>query len=70
MLGPYLKIEKCEFHKEMVRYLGLIISTKRISIAPDKVETVWNWSWEVIAANGWLNNLFKVQQFLGLFNFY
>jgi len=54
----------------MVRYLGLIISTKRISIAPDKVETVWNWSWEVIAANGWLNNLFKVQQFLGLFNFY
>jgi hypothetical protein len=27
----YLKPEKCEFHKETVSYLGLIISTKRIS---------------------------------------
>jgi hypothetical protein len=44
--GLYLKPEKCEFHKETVRYLGLIISTKGISMDEDKVETVRNWSWE------------------------
>jgi hypothetical protein len=38
--GLYLKPEKCEFHKETVRYLGLIISTKGISMDEDKVETV------------------------------
>jgi len=38
--GLYLKPEKCEFHKETVRYLGLIISTKGISIDEDKVDTV------------------------------
>jgi hypothetical protein len=30
--GLYLKPEKCEFHTETVRYLGLIISTKGISM--------------------------------------
>jgi len=40
--GLYLKPEKCEFHKETVRYLGLIISTKGISMDEDKVETVRN----------------------------
>jgi hypothetical protein len=38
----YLKPEKCEFHKETVRYLGLIISTQGISMDEDKVETVRN----------------------------
>jgi hypothetical protein len=44
--GLYLKPEKYEFHKETVRYLGLIISTKGISMEEDKVETVRNASWE------------------------
>jgi len=44
--GLYLKPEKCEFHKETVRYLGLIISTNGISMDEDKVETVRNWSRE------------------------
>jgi hypothetical protein len=63
--GLYLKAEKCTFHKETVRYLGLIISTKGISMDEDKVETVRNWSWEKKTENGQLNNLFEVQQFLG-----
>jgi len=63
--GLYLNPEKCEFHKETVRYLGLSISTKGISMDQDKVETVWNWSREKKTENGWLNNLFQVQQFLG-----
>ena len=38
--GLYLKPEKCEFHKETVKYLGLIISTKGVSMDPDKTDTV------------------------------
>jgi hypothetical protein len=68
--GLYLKPEKCEFHKETVKYLGLIISTKGISMDPDKIETVRNWSREKKTANGRLNNLFEVQQFLGFCNYY
>ena len=68
--GLYLKPEKCEFHKETVRYLGLIISTKGISMDELKVETVRNWSKEKKTVNGQLNNLFEVQQFLGFCNYY
>jgi len=68
--GLYLKPEKCKFHKETVRYLGLIISTKGISMDEDKVETVRNWSREKKTENGRLNNLFEVQQLLGFCNYY
>jgi hypothetical protein len=68
--GLYLNPEKCEFHKETVRYLGLIISTKGISMDEDKVETVRNWSREKKTENRRLNNLFEVQQFLGFCNCY
>jgi hypothetical protein len=40
--GLYLKPEKCEFPKETVRYLGLIISMRGISKDEDKFETVRN----------------------------
>jgi hypothetical protein len=68
--GLYLKPEKCQFHKETVRYLGLIISTKGISMDEDKVETARNWSREKKTDNGRLNNLFEVQQLLGFCNYY
>jgi len=68
--GEYLKPEKCEFHKETVRYLGLIISTTGISMDEDKVETMRNWSREEKTKNGRLNNLFKVQLFSGFCNYY
>jgi hypothetical protein len=68
--GHYLKPKKCMFHKETVKYLGLIISTTGVTIDPDKVDTVRNWSQEKQTANGWLNNLFEVQQFLGFCNYY
>jgi hypothetical protein len=68
--GLYLNPEKCEFHRETVRYLGLIISTKGISMDEDKVETVRNWSWEMKTENVRLNNLYEVQQFLGFCNYY
>jgi hypothetical protein len=68
--GLYLKPDKCEFHKETVKYLGLIISTKGISMDEDKVETVQNWSGEKKTENGRPNNLCEVQQFLGFCNNY
>jgi len=68
--GLYLKPEKCKFHKETVRYLGLIISTMGISMAEDKDETVRNWSREKKTKNGRLNNLLEVQQFFGFCNYY
>jgi ribonuclease HI len=68
--GLYFKPEKCEFHMEPVRYLGLIISMRGISMDEDNVETVRNWSREKKTENGRLNNLFEVQQFLGFGNYY
>jgi hypothetical protein len=68
--GLYLKPEKCEFHKITMRYLGLIISMKGISMDEDKVETVRNWCREKKTQNGRCNNLFEVQQFLGFWNYY
>jgi hypothetical protein len=59
--GVYLKPEKCEFRKETVRYLGLIILTTGISMDEDNVEAVRNWSREKKMKNGQLNNLFEVQ---------
>jgi len=68
--GLHLKPEKCEYHKEAVRYLGLIISTQGISMDEDKVERVRNWSWENRTKNTRLNNLFEVQQYLWFCNYY
>jgi hypothetical protein len=68
--GLYFKPQKCEFHKKMVKYLGLVISTEGISMDQDKIETVNNWSRQKMTANGRLNNLFEVQQFLGFCNYY
>jgi hypothetical protein len=68
--GLYLKPEKCEFHKETVKYLGLVISTKGISMDSDRIEMVKNWSREKKTVNGRLNYLFEVQQFLGFCNYY
>jgi len=66
----YLKLEKCKFHKETIRYLGLIISTKGISMDEDKVDTVQNWSREKNTKTRRLNNLFEVLQFWGFCNYY
>jgi len=68
--GWYSKPVKCEFHKETVRYLGLIISKKRIPLDKDKVETMRNSSEEKKTHNRRLNNLFDVQQFLRFCNYY
>jgi hypothetical protein len=58
--GLYLKPEKCEFHTNTVKYLGLVISSEGISMDQDNIEKVEKWSEEKKMANGRLNNLFQV----------
>ena len=39
----YLKAEKCEFEKEQIEYLGLVISHNRVAMDPAKVAAVADW---------------------------
>jgi hypothetical protein len=57
-----LRADNCEFHKEKVSYLGLIISKDGVSMHPRKVEAVTKWSAP--------ENLHEVRAFLGFANFY
>jgi len=68
--GLDLKLEKCEFHREALQYLGLILSTKWISMDEDKVDTMRNRSCKKKTKKGRLNTLFSIQQFFGFCNNY
>ncbi len=39
----FLRLTKCEFEREKVDYLGVVISRERIHIDPIKVEGLRNW---------------------------
>ena len=41
--GLQVDVNKCEFSVTQVKYLGLIISTNRISMDPEKVQIILNW---------------------------
>lgn len=58
----YLKAEKCEFEKEKIEYLGLIISQNRIEMDPVKIEGVAKWPVP--------KDVHDVQSFVGFANFY
>src|SRR3979490_3575358 len=58
----YLKPEKCEFEKEKVEYLGLVVSEGKVEMDPVKVEGVSRWP--VPKTKN------ELQQFLGFVNFY
>jgi hypothetical protein len=58
----YLNAEKCEFYKEEVKYLGLIVRVNGMKMDPEKVQAVENW--EV------LEKFKEVQAFLGFANVY
>jgi hypothetical protein len=60
--GLYRKAEKCKFHKEEVKYLGLIVGVNGIRMDLEKVQAVENWE---------APEKFKeAQTFLGFANFY
>jgi hypothetical protein len=58
----YLRAEKCEFEKEQIEYLGVIISHNRVAMDPVKVAGVSEWPIPV--------NKKEVQSFVGFINFY
>jgi len=58
----FLCPEKCEFYKQQIEYLGLVISENKVSMDPVKVTGVREWPT--------LENKTDVQAFLGFVNFY
>ncbi len=58
----YLKAEKCEFEREQIEYLGLIISHNKVAMDPVKVAAVSEWPQP--------REKKEVQSFLGFANFY
>ena len=40
----FLRLEKCEFYKQRIEYLGLVISENEVSMDPVKVAGVREWS--------------------------
>jgi len=57
-----LKLQKCEFFKESIKYLGHVISTEGISPDREKVDKILNYPTP--------RNAREVRQFLGISNFY
>jgi len=58
----FLHLEKCEFCKEWIKYLGLVISENKVSMDPVKIMGVQEWATP--------ENKTDVQAFLGFMNFY
>jgi hypothetical protein len=56
-VGLHLKPEKCEFHQQDVKYLGLIIRTEGIKMDPEKIRALQDWEPP--------SNLKDVRAFLG-----
>jgi len=58
----FLRPEKCEFYKQRIEYLGLVISENKVSMDLVKVAGVREWPT--------LENKMDIQAFLGFVNFY
>jgi hypothetical protein len=60
--GLQLDVDKSEFHKSEVTYLGYVISTNGIRIDPNKIRTIINWEYP--------KNVKDVRAFISFANFY
>ncbi len=58
----YLKLEKCEFHRPTVQFLGYIIGSEGIQMGQGKVKAVAEWPTP--------QTIKELQRFLGFANFY
>ena len=58
----YLKLEKCEFLKREIKYLGVIVGNGVLKMNPKKLESIKNWAKP--------NNPTEIQKFLGFTGYY
>ena len=58
----YLKPKKCEFEKEKIKYLGMIVQQAKISMDPIKLGGIKDWPTPT--------SVKQVRSFLGFGNFY
>jgi RNase H-like domain found in reverse transcriptase/Reverse transcriptase (RNA-dependent DNA polymerase)/Retroviral aspartyl protease len=58
----YLKHTKCEFEKEEIEYLGMIVGRGTVRMDPKKVDAIGRWPTP--------QTVKQIQQFLGFCNFY
>jgi len=58
----YAKAEKCEFHSELVEYLGYILSPFGLTMSDDKVNIIQDWPKP--------KKVKDIQFFIGFTNFY
>ena len=58
----YAKLSKCDFYKDKLHYLGHIILEEGISMDPEKIEAIMNWSTP--------RNVTDVRSFMGLARYY
>ena len=58
----YLKPEKCEFEKDHVDYLGVVVSANGVAMDHEKVKAITEWLTP--------KKLVQVQEFIGFLNFY
>ena len=40
----YAELSKCDFYRDRIQYLGHIISEEGISVDPEKIEDIMNWT--------------------------
>ena len=66
--GLQIDIEKCEFHTQEIRYLGLIIGTDGVKMDPRKIEAIRDW--KPPNKDKDKDKIKEVQAFLGFANFY
>lgn len=60
--GLYASVNKCLFNQDSVPFLGFIISSKGMTMDPDKLATIRDWPMH--------KNIRKLRRFLGFANFY
>ena len=58
----YAKIQKCEFHKTSMTFVGYLVSAEGIGMDPAKVAAITEWPRP--------SSVREVQSFLGFANFY
>jgi RNase H-like domain found in reverse transcriptase/Reverse transcriptase (RNA-dependent DNA polymerase) len=58
----FLKPEKCQFHKQEVEYLGIIVGKEQVKMDPVKVKGIMDWPVPI--------NISELCSFLGFGNYY